>query len=777
MLSIQNKFSTTALYSAFNNSLSKIIIALMLLLETAVMAQTQQKTVEGTLQILPPYPTYWVGYTNGAADKLRLTLTVSGYWESAPTPIKLRVVLEKGNSIIAQSDGLGALTGTTLMTLTPNIPYTLSAAEIAPYFQLNNLQGITQAAYNQPLTEGVYRLTFYVYNANTSKLISDGISQQFWVIENEPPLLNAPRTGDNIKNELNAPINFQWVPRAIQAAARTEYELTLVEISAGNADNPYAQFLSKEKTPLFKRLVGVPALSITPVELGLIAGRTYAWRVKARLVDVLNNEIGGFKNNGYSDIFTFRYASSCVRPTGLKLEAQSGDRVAVNWTSNIKHLSYRVAYRKYSTDQNWKWLEQASSTNYTQLTELEPNTEYQVTVGGLCAENFLSYSDTLRIKTLDQGAIKGVVCGQLITPDLSNKAPLAYLAIGDSIKAGDFTVVITRILGGNGNFTGQGYVKVPWMGDTKFKVKFNGISVNTDRKLIAGVIETAYDSNWKNIASVDEIIQEIKAFFDLVQDLIDAAIENSRINDIVEQLKNQIESNLPPELASIINAALQDMKDAKAAYDASKKLYESLPPGDDKDKALQDMEIAKAKFEQAKITLKEAQNMKSQFVLDAAKIIRLALKSILEDHISQKPASDTQLAQSTTNLNQIFPATNLKPISDLATIDGVLISQNVSPLDDDASLSQADKAIIKSYLKNEYTSNRLEVSKQFATAVDTDEGAIKLANELKKDGADLGKYIYEKKKQNVPESTLVAEVKELLYINIENILITKIYKQ
>jgi hypothetical protein len=775
---ITNKASGVFFKKSYTPTLlTKSLVTTIVLLLMTLKVGAQQKTVEGSLQILPPFPIQLQSYTNPLNDNIKLSVTLNGLWENGQTPVKLRLVLEKGNSIIAQSDNIGALVGATTVNLFPNVTYTFTSGEIAPYFALNNLQGINAATYNSPLTEGVYRLSFLVYNATNGKLISDAISQQFWVIQNEPPLLNTPRTGDNVKNELTTPINFQWIPRALQTVGRTEYEFTLVNISAANADNPYAQFIVKQQAPLFRRTVSTPAISATPAELLLEAGKTYAWRVRARSLDFLNNEIASYKNDGYSDIFTFRYNGTCVKPTGLKLVAKSGDMVAATWTPNAKHLSYRVAYRKYADGQNWKWLEQATANTFTNLTQLEPNTEYQVTVGGLCAENFLTYSDTLRVRTLDSSQIQGVTCGQILPTDLSNRTPIASLAIGDSIKAGDFTVMITRIAGGAGNFTGQGYVKVPWMGDTKLKVLLKNISVNTDKKLIGGYIETAYDPEWKNITDVETVVEEIKAFFDLIQNLIDTAIENSRINDIVEEIKKQIEQNLPPELVASLNAALADMKDAKAAYEAAKLRYDSLPPGPEKDQARQEMDAAKAKFNQAKETLKQVQSLKDQLIKDAANIIRLALKAILQDYNDNKEQTSNKLNQSTTNLTQAFPSASLEPVSDLTSMEGVASANSTTPLSENPFLSPDEKTLISAYLADEFAVNRLEVAKLFATSLDNDADAAKLANELKKDGKDLGKYVYERKQANIPQETIVIEVKEILYKKIENILIVKIYKQ
>ena len=82
--------------------------------------------------------------------------------------------------------------------------------------------------------------------------------------------------------------------------------------------------------------------------------------------------------------------------------------------------------------------------------------------------------------------------------------------------AGDFPVTVIGARGSNGNFTGEGYIVVPYLGNTKLKVVFNSIQINTERQLIGGVIETTYDPNETEVYEVDVI----KSVGDLLNDLI-----------------------------------------------------------------------------------------------------------------------------------------------------------------------------------------------------------------------------------------------------------------
>jgi Pretoxin HINT domain/Fibronectin type III domain len=489
-------------------TLQRCLVSLVLLISLCMSSYAQQKGIDGNLQILSPYPVYISDFSSLTTDRLKLMVRSNEFMNSGTTDYRLRIVLEKGNSIIAQSDAASNLSGVSNFKLLPNVPYNFTAAELAPYFSLVNLNGINGTNYIEPLTEGVYRLSFLVYGAKSPTgpwtLMSDAISQQFWVVQNDPPLLNAPAKRSVIENDAAAMINFQWIPRAIQTAARHEYEFTLVEIDALSTSDPYILFNNAIKNTIpIKRTVTVPALAISAAELGLGNQKTYAWQVRVRSFGSDNRDVINYKNDGYSDIYTFSYQRSCDKPTNLTLEIKGDDLVNAKWNLNPKHLYYRVAYRKYSTSETFKWIELDldRNVNSSAVSQLEPNTKYEVKVGGVCGENYVNYCDPVRVKT----PLKDALCGVFDKPVLSNTAPIVSLSVGNIITAGDFPILVTKISGGNGIFSGEGTVASPWLGFIPFKVNFNNITVNTDKRLIAGYIETVYDPTWGNVASIDRL--------------------------------------------------------------------------------------------------------------------------------------------------------------------------------------------------------------------------------------------------------------------------------
>ena len=97
-------------------------------------------------------------------------------------------------------------------------------------------------------------------------------------------------------------------------------------------------------------------------------------------------------------------------------------------------------------------------------------------------------------------------CGEAPVIDLSNKTPIESLKVGDTIMAGDFPIVLLEVTGSGGTFSGKGSVEIPWISRLlRFAVEFDGIGVNTDKRLISGQIEGVRNGTLDNIANLDAI--------------------------------------------------------------------------------------------------------------------------------------------------------------------------------------------------------------------------------------------------------------------------------
>ena len=466
--------------------------------------------------------------------------------------VRLKLSIEKGNSVVAYSSDF--VVGASPIVLTPNIPKSMTSLDLASYFKIENLQGISPTNYGQMLTEGMYRFTFVVIDAVSNSTLSAPISNTFFISLNDPPLLNMPRNAENVQPaNAGTPINFQWIPRAAFTAG-TEYELSIIELFDGQG-SPQQQF--QASVPLFKTTMAAPMFSQTGAMMFLQDGHTYAWQVQARVGSVLGS-IGLYKNEGKSDVFIFKYQGQCISPSGLQAQAKSADMIEVKWATSVGvHQFYKVSYRKYSSTAVWQWIEQEVSGYFLNLTGLEPNIQYEIKVGGVCSPTLVTYTVPMTVTTLANGEVSGVICGNHPNTTVPDIDPLLNLLPNDIIMAGDFPITIVEATGSNGVFTGKGTVGIPWVGGPKISVKFTNITIDKNKKLAAGFIETTYNPEWKNIAAVDDIIKELDKLIASIKALLGLSIDDSRINTIVSQIRDGIILNLPDELKTLADAALK----------------------------------------------------------------------------------------------------------------------------------------------------------------------------------------------------------------------------
>lgn len=484
------------------------VVALCFVLQLfATGSFAQQYPVQGTLAINSPYPAYLSDYANASIEKLILNLTLTDV-NLSNKRIRLKLFIQKQNSLIAQSTD--NITGEPTIILDGGIPQRFTSAELATYFKVENLQGITADAYSQPLPEGSYTIGFEVYDYFTGNKLSSRISQLFWLMLNDPPLLNMPRNHENIleTSPNNPQIVFQWTPRTTQVT-NTEYEFTLAELW-DDAGDPYQQFLAA--IPKYQTTTSNTTLLYGITEPPLLAGRTYGWRVRAKGKAGFE-DIGLYRQNGYSEIFIFKYAGQCAAVQGITIEVKGYDHMYITWQPNPNQSLYKVAYRKYTPGNNWEWHETESFNAYANLTNLEANTEYEIKVGGVCSDGLVSYSIPQTKRTLQSGQISGINCGQVPVIDLSNQVLVERLNAGDVVMANDFPITLIRVEGNKNGWNGEGWVKIPWLADTKIKVRYSGIKVNTDKRLIDGFFETTYDPTGANIGDVDQLIEDLNGIF------------------------------------------------------------------------------------------------------------------------------------------------------------------------------------------------------------------------------------------------------------------------
>ena len=454
------------------------------------------------------------------------------------SPIKIQLVLNdltisnrqvrlkfyfQGNGISFTTNDFVA--GARPLYLEGGIPLQLTNVDLAPYFEYQNLLGLNPNQYAQPLPEGLYNIYVEVYDFATGKKLSNKTGTNTIIFQNDPPFLNLPLNNASIMQQNIQNIVFSWTPRSINVS-NVEYEFSLVEIwdKYTPIQNAFAY-----SPPLYTTTTRNTTLQYGINEPQLLPGKKYAWRIKAKAIFGAE-EIGVFKNNGYSEIFSFDYETYCTSPLAITTTGISENQAKISWSGNIDNYDYQVNYREKNADSEWYKLVTPRET--LTLSNLKPNATYEYTVGASCEVGKYTHSTIYEFTTIAKDEIAFAGCGIEPDPkDLANKKPLPELFPNDVVTAGDFPIVVLHSTGSNGTFTGDGYVTLPFLekfrklidaadalgGEkinigqfSRIKITFKDIGVNTDFKLISGEIVASYDkANWDKMLDADKITNAI----------------------------------------------------------------------------------------------------------------------------------------------------------------------------------------------------------------------------------------------------------------------------
>lgn len=482
---------------------------------TGFVMQAQIYPVQVIPQVTPPPPVYLTEYSNASSinGKVKLNVLLTDLTVTNRA-VRLKLYIE-GNGIKAQSKDF--VVGAQQLFLDGGVLVSLGSADLAPYFELQNLQGISAGAYANALPEGLYQYCFEVYDVISGNKISSKSCTNVLIFLNEPPLLNVPFNNVNLEAVNPQNLLFQWTPRHVNVS-NVVYEFSLVEIWDNTMDSQ-AVFLASP--PFYQVTTNNTNLLYGVAEPQLLEGKRYAWRVQAKAIDGVD-EIGVFANNGYSEIFTFTYQGDCAQPTNLTVEEVGTKTATFRWQGDIDNLNYKIAYRK-AQDENGNtgdantniWFESDTNREEFIVIDLEPNTAYEWRVGGFCADGMLTYAQAKLFTTMAKEAEAYYNCGIEPNIDISNQTLLETLQVGDVIKAGDFNVKIQEVSGSN-TFTGKGYTTVGFLKNIKIALEFSNIQVNTDYQFVNGEIKTVYDPTWGNILDVDAVLDEFEDIVDVV---------------------------------------------------------------------------------------------------------------------------------------------------------------------------------------------------------------------------------------------------------------------
>ncbi|WP_175609838.1 fibronectin type III domain-containing protein [Zobellia uliginosa] len=499
-------------------------------------ATAQSFPVQVIPQVTPPAPIYFSDYADAStlSSPLRVQIILNDF-EIANREIRLRTYFEGGGISFHSKD---VVLGAEKLYLEGGVPLVLTNVQLAPYFRFENISGISPNVYGKAIPEGAYSFCFEVYDVLTGNRLSQKSCATSVVFQNEPPFLVAPRNKSNLAETNPQNIVFQWTPRHINVS-NVEYELSIVEIWDTQVD-PQQAFLSSP--PVFQVRTTATTYVYGPADPLFLSGKNYAWRVQAKAKQGVE-EIGLFKNQGYSEIYSFSYAGTCDLPIGINHEVKGSTNANIFWDDFATDVpEYTVRYRQKNLE-GAEWFMNKTTSNQTTLWDLKAGTTYEYQLQKQCSVTGSDWSMAKEFTTFiadDEASVYD--CG--ITPDfdVSNKEPLPSISSGEKFMAGDFPINILTVSGSDGRFTGTGYVTIPYLNSIRVGVEFTNVLINTDKKLAEGTVVTTYDPSLKNILDIDESV-------DTVEDAVDAVGEFFEGDNDLDEIR--------------VNWALRSKKDIK----------------------------------------------------------------------------------------------------------------------------------------------------------------------------------------------------------------------
>ncbi|MDQ8013088.1 MAG: fibronectin type III domain-containing protein [Flavobacterium nitrogenifigens] len=482
------------------------------------IAQTYPVTI--STQITQPSPIYLSNYADATTinSPIKVQIALNDLTISN-RQIRLKCYFQ-GQSISLMTNDF--VVGARNLFLEGGVPLQLTNVDLAPYFEYQNLVGINPNQYAQALPEGIYNFSVEVYDFATNKKLSKKTSVTTIIFQNDPPFLNLPLNNASIMQQNIQNIIFSWTPRQINVS-NVEYEFSLVEIWDKYTPVQNAFLYSP---PLYTTTTRSTTLQYGVSEPQLLPGKKYAWRVKAKAL-LGAEEIGVFKNNGYSEIFAFDYETYCTAPLAITTTDISQDQAKITWSGDIDNFDYQVNYREKNANSDWYKI--VTPREFATISNLKPNATYEYTVGASCEVGKYTHSTVHEFSTMAKDEIAFVGCGIKPDPaDLANKNPLPELFANDVVKAGDFPIVVLHSTGSNGKFSGDGYVTLPFLEKfrtlidaanaaggpdigkySRIRITFDNIGINTDFKLISGEIIASYDPNWGSMIDGDKLVDDI----------------------------------------------------------------------------------------------------------------------------------------------------------------------------------------------------------------------------------------------------------------------------
>jgi len=481
------------------------LIGCCLCLSIVLRAQVNYP-VMASIQLNPPYSLYLSDYAAPDLQRMQVTLLMK---DLAETNYKCRLRLK--------IEGFGSSLQSKTAFYTPPIllnggeMLTLSGTDLAPYLNPQNLliQGLDNNQFSKngaKLPEGIYKFTVEVLDYTRNNVISNAANAIVSTFLSYPPIINLPMANTKVDALNPQNVVFQWMPRhtaSFNAAFNVVYKLRLVQLIPASRDPNDALRTTR---PLLETITPQTMFIYGPGELALTPGENYAVQVQA--IETEGRDM--FINNGYSEAVAFTYGEKCSVPQAVMAAVAGRNSLKLTWTGTPAQQAFAVRYRE-AGDNPSQWYEEDAFVPQLTISGLKAGKKYEYQVKGQCIWGYGDYTPIQAFTMPDEEMQKGdFVCGSSSGAGaITNRDNIAQLQIGDTITAGDFKVIISKVSGAEGNFTGTGEVLVPFLEYLSLTVTFSNIHVNTSRQMYEGIIQIQQDDPGKVSAALKQTLTEM----------------------------------------------------------------------------------------------------------------------------------------------------------------------------------------------------------------------------------------------------------------------------
>ena len=306
--------------------------------------------------------------------------------------INIRIALTSGSISYKSIHGIN-------VTLDGGQVYFLNANELSRLFALTDLTIAPAATNNEPnsLPEGVYSLALESFDASLLPNIVIPVSNIrtdftiFNVVRYDPPLLNSPTNKQEFDLQTtNQNIFFNWTPRSISysPSQHIQYRYRMIRVIPVDR-NPYDAVnttLAGATGNIDVNALDFATFIYSPTDLPLIPGSVYAWQVQA--YEMINGVVSTsrFKNQGFSEVFTFSIKENCAQIT-LAPAVITGNSVSFTWNigdASSVYNEYEFNYRAVSSATGWIPISTTQNTITLDNTVLQTGIIYEYNVRARC---------------------------------------------------------------------------------------------------------------------------------------------------------------------------------------------------------------------------------------------------------------------------------------------------------------------------------------------------------------------------------------------------------